>query len=160
IVSSSTSAALRAASWSSSMAPSTACSASLLHGAWRPANSRSGDETAGDADVIPGRFLPIGVPEQGGRMVRNDNRNAPKPVDLVAERTQRLLGVEQRLRGGAAHGENHLRLQHVDLAEQVRDTRCDLVVLRHAVLGGAALYNVADEHLLAPQLDRGQDFRE
>src|SRR2546421_7714234 len=50
----------KAASWSSSMAPSTACSASLLHGAWRPANSRSGEETAGDADVIPGRFLPMG----------------------------------------------------------------------------------------------------
>src|SRR2546430_3694231 len=76
------------------MAPSTACSASLLQGAWRPANSRSGEETAGDADVIPGRFLPIGVPEQGGRMVRNDNRDAPKPVDLVAERAQRLRSEE------------------------------------------------------------------
>src|SRR5438309_108054 len=83
------------------MAPSTACSASLLHGAWRPANSRSGEETAGDADVIPGRLLPIGVPEQGGRMVRNDNRDAPKPGELVTERAQRLLGVEQRLRRGA-----------------------------------------------------------
>src|SRR5256886_3438380 len=95
------------ASWSSSMAPSTACSASLLQGTWRPANSRSGEETAGDADVIPGRFLPMGVPEQGGRMVRNDNRDAPKPVDLVAERAQRLLGIEQRLRRGAARSEEH-----------------------------------------------------
>src|SRR2546422_10239934 len=102
------------------MAPSTACSASLLHGAWRPAKSRSVEETAGDADVIPGRLLPIGVPEQGGRMVRNDNRDAPEPVDLVAERAQRLFGVEQRLRRGAAHRENRARLDEVDLAEQVR----------------------------------------
>src|SRR5207302_8822760 len=98
------------------MAPSTACSASLLQGAWRPANSRSGEETAGDADVIPGRFLPIGVPEQGGRMVRNDNRYAPKPVDLVAERAQRLLGIEQRLRRCASHRQDYLRLQNVDLS--------------------------------------------
>src|SRR5712691_9648138 len=99
------------------MAPSTACSASLLHGAWRPANSRSDEETAGDTDVIPGRLLPVGVPEQGGRMVCNDNRDATEPVHLAAERAQRLLGVEQRLRRGAAHGENQPRLQEVDLAE-------------------------------------------
>src|SRR6266566_5045196 len=109
----------RRTSSSRSVAPSTACSASLLHGAWRPANSRSGEETAGDADVIPGRFLPIGVPEQGGRMVRNDNRDAPKPVELVTERAQRLFRVEQCLRRGAAHGEDHLRLEHIDLVEQV-----------------------------------------
>src|SRR5207237_4839384 len=137
--SSSTSAAFKAASWSSSMAPSTACSASLLHGAWRPANSRSGEETAGDADVIPGRLLPIGVPEQGGRMVRNDNRDAPKPVELVTERSQRLFRVEQRLRCGAAHGEDHLRLEHVDLVEQVGDTGRDHALLPHPGLAPAAL---------------------
>src|SRR2546427_5826003 len=38
--------------------------------------------------------------------------------------------------------------------------RSDLVVLRHAVLGRPALHHVADEHLLAPQLDRGQDLGE
>src|SRR5256885_11382049 len=42
------SAALRAASWSSSIAPRTACSASLLHGAWRPTNARSAVEEAAD----------------------------------------------------------------------------------------------------------------
>src|SRR5213594_1288200 len=115
------------------MAPSTACSASLLHGACRPANSageRSGDETAGDADVIPGRLLPMGVPEQGGRMVRNDNRNAPEPMDLVPQGTERLLGVEERLRRRPAHREDHPRLNELDLAKQVGDARRDLVVLR------------------------------
>src|SRR2546425_3938648 len=142
------------------MAPSTACSASLLHGAWRPAKSRSVEETAGDADVIPGRLLPIGVPEQGGRMVRNDNRDAPEPVDLVAERAQRLFGVEQRLRRGAAHRENRARLDEVDLAEQVRQAGRDLVVLRHAVFGWPALDHVADEHPFAGQVDRGEDRSE
>src|SRR6266705_3361314 len=100
----------------------TSSSASLRQGAWRPAHSggRSGDEAAGDADVIPGRLLPVGVPEQGGRMVRNDNRDTPEPVQLVAEGTQRLLRIEERLRRRPAHREDHLRLQELDLAEQVR----------------------------------------
>src|SRR6266516_2085207 len=101
------------------MAPSTACSASLLHGAWRPAKSRSVEETAGDADVIPGRLLPVGVPEQCGRMVRNDNGDAPEPMELVAEHTQRLFGVEQRLRRGAAHTENRVLLEKIRLPQQV-----------------------------------------
>src|SRR6266566_769600 len=142
------------------MAPSTACSASLLHGAWRPANSgdRSGDETAGDTDVIPGRFLPVGVPEQRGRMVRHDDRNTPEPMHVVPECTERLLRVEERLRRRAAHGENHLRLEELDLAEQVRHARRDLVVLGLAVFGRAAFHDVADEHALARQLDRGEDL--
>src|SRR2546425_3619246 len=129
MVSSSSSAALRAASWSSNMAPSTACSASLLHGVWRPANSggRSADETAGDADVIPGRFLPVRVAEQGCRVIRDDDGNTAEPVDLVPEGAQRLLRVEQCLRGGPAHREDHPRLHELDLAEQVRHAGRDLV---------------------------------
>src|ERR1041385_533497 len=144
------------------MAPSTACSASLLQGVWRPANSdvRSVDETAGDADVIPGRFLPVRVPEQGRRMVRNDNGNAPEPVDLVAERAQRLFGVEYGLRRRPAHREDHLRLHDLDLAEQIRHARRDLVELRQAVIGRPALYDVTDEHALARQVDRAEDLGE
>src|SRR6266576_5285193 len=98
IVSSSSSAALRAASWSSSMAPRTACSASLLHGAWRPAYSRSVEEAAGDTDVIPGRSLPVGVSQQGCRMIGNDEGSPAEPVHLVPQRPERLLRVEQGLR--------------------------------------------------------------
>src|SRR3989442_12703147 len=65
-----------------------------------------------------------------------------------------------RLRGGAAHGENHLRLHQVDLAEQVGHARRDLVVLRYAVLGRATPHHVADEDPLARQLDRAQDLAE
>src|SRR5690348_9461504 len=110
------------------MAPSTACSASLLHGVWRPANSgdRSGDETAGDTDVIPGRFLPVRVTEERCRMVRHDYRNAPEPVHVVSEGAERLLRVEERLRRGPTHGENHLRLDELDLAKQIRQARRDL----------------------------------
>src|SRR6266850_2596954 len=97
------------------MAPSTACSASLLHGVWRPVNSeeRSGDETAGDADVIPGRFLPVRVAEQGSRMIGHDQGNTTEPVHEVPQRSQRLFGIEQRLRGRAAHREDHAQYQTV-----------------------------------------------
>src|SRR5256886_160040 len=162
MVSSSSSAALRAASWSSSMAPSTACSASLRHGVWRPASSevRSADETAGDADVIPGRSLPVRVAKQGSRMIGHDQGNTAESVYQVPQGPQRLLGVEQGLRGRPAHREDHLRLHDLDLAEQVWHARRDLVELRQAVLGRPALDHVANEDPLARQIDRAEDLGE
>jgi len=79
-------------------------------------------------------------------------------MHLVTERAERLLGVEQRLRGGAAHRENHFRLHDLDLAIQERQACRDLVVLRQAVLGRPAFDHVADEHLLARQLDGFEDL--
>src|ERR1700688_2357203 len=145
MVSSRTSADLRAASWSSSIAPSTACSASLFHGAWRPAEGRSVEETAGDADVIPGWSLPVRVPEQGSWVIGNEDRDAAKPVDLVAERPERLLGVEQALRRGPAHREDERRVEQLDLAVQVRQAGGNLVIQRRTVLGRAAFDHVTDE---------------
>src|SRR5205807_7764745 len=162
MASSRTSAALSAASWSSSMAPSTACSASLLHGIWRPARSawRSVDETAGDADVIPGGLLPVGVAEQGGRMVRDDDRDPPQAMDLIAQRAERLLRVEERLRRRAAHRQDHGRLHQLDLTQQIREAGGDLVILGDAVLGWAAFDHVTNEYPLARQLDRREDLGE
>src|SRR3982074_2344073 len=130
------------------MAPSTACSASLLHGIWRPASSvwRSANETAGDADVIPGRLLPVGVAQQGGRMVGDDHRYPAHAVDLIAQRAQRLLRVEERLRRGAAHARDRGGRHKLDLAEQIRDAGGDLVVLGHAVLGRPAFDHVTNEY--------------
>src|SRR5439155_22687638 len=71
-----------------------------------------------------------------------------------------LLAVEETLRRGAPHRRRDLGLAELDLAEQVRRAGRDLVVLRQAVLGWAALHHVADEHPLAWQRDRGEDLRE
>src|ERR1700680_1782433 len=102
------------------MAPSTACSASLHQGAWRPAYSRSVEETAGDADVIPGRSLPFGVAEQGSRMVGNNNRDAAESGDVVAQGAAVLLRVQEGLRRRVAHGEDYRGLEDLDLPMQVR----------------------------------------
>src|SRR5437899_2901169 len=163
MVSSRISAAFSAASWSSSIALKTACSASLLQGVWRPAYSAErsvGEEASGDTDVIPGWSLPVGVTQQGRRVVGHHQRNPAEPVNVIAQRAERLLGIEQRLRRRPAHRQNHLRLDELDLAIEERQASRDLIVLRQPILGWPALHDVTDEDLIARQLDGAQDLRE
>src|SRR6185503_1733437 len=163
MVSSRNSAALRAASWSSSIAPRTACSASLLQGAWRPANSddRSAvEDTAGDADVIPGWSLPVGVTKQSGRVIRDDHRNPAEPVHQISHCAQRLLGVEHRLCRGPTHRENHRRLDQLDLPEQIGHARGDFIVLREPVLRRPALDHVTNEDPFPGEIYRLENLRE
>src|SRR5215211_2853210 len=103
MLSSTSSAARSAASWSSSIAPSTACSASWLQGAERPTYGSAIEKLSGDTDVIPGRLLPVRVAEQRRGMVRHDERNAVVRMHLAAEIPQALAHAEQRLGGGPAH---------------------------------------------------------
>src|SRR6266511_1883384 len=160
MLSSRISAALSAASWSSIIAPKTACSASLLQGVCRPAYGSVVEEAGGDTDVIPGWSLPGGVAQQRGRMVGHDHGDAAEAVHLIPERAYRLFGAEQALRRRPAHRQNDCRLDQLDLAVEVRQARRDFVVLRQAVLGRPAFHDVADEHLLARQLDGLEDLRE
>src|SRR5438874_4686046 len=159
IVSSRISAALSAASWSSIMAPRTACSASLLHGVCRPANSVV-EDASGDTDVIPGWSLPMRVTQQGRRVIGHHDRNAAEAMDLVAERSERLFGVEQRLCRCPTHRLNGLRFHELDLTIEKRQAGRDLVVLRQPILGGPALHDVADEHLVPRQFDRFENLGE
>src|ERR1041385_9332801 len=94
MVSSTSSAARRAASWSSNIAPRTACPASPSQGAWRPPKTSGVEELAGDTDVIPGGSLPVGVPQQGRGMVRGDQRDPGVAVHLTAELAERALALQ------------------------------------------------------------------
>ena len=67
---------------------------------------------------------------------------------------QRPAGEE--LRREVAERRDHLRLDQFDLAEEVRLARLDLVLLRVAVAGWAALEDVRDIDVLAPELDTGE----
>src|SRR3990172_2434371 len=145
------------------MAPSTACSASGLHGVWRSGDGASAlrvDELAGDTNVIPGRFLPVRVAQQRRRVVRDDQRDAAELMDAPAQGAQRLPGVEQPLRRRVPHRQDDLGADQVKLAVQVRDAGVDLVLLRLAVVGRPALDHVADEHSFPGKLDGRQDLRQ
>src|SRR5512134_3736457 len=125
--SSTSSAARSAASWSSSMAPRTACSASALQGAERPTYVSAVEKLSGDTDVIPGRLLPVRVAEQCRGMVRHDERDAVVRVHLAAQVPETLLHAEERLPGGASHRDDHLRANELELAMEIGDTSRDLI---------------------------------
>src|SRR5215210_6849810 len=116
MLSSTSSAARSAASWSSSMAPNTACSASWLQGAERPTYGSAVEKLSCDTDVIPGRLLPIRVAEQRRGMVRHDERDAVVRVHLVAKLSQTFSHTEQGFCGRAAKGEDHFRANDFQFA--------------------------------------------
>src|SRR6476660_6579747 len=127
MVSSTISPARSAASWSSSIAASTACPPSWLQGPARPTSVSAVETLSGDTDVIPGRLLPVRVAEQRRGMVRHDQRNAVVRVHLAPELSQTLAHAEHRFAGRPAHREDHLRRDEVELAVEIGDTGGDLI---------------------------------
>src|SRR5690348_5751633 len=120
MVSSTSSAARSAASWSSSIAPRTACSASPSQGACRPPKTSGVEELAGDTDVIPGGLLPVGVPQEGRGVIRGDDRDPRVAVDLAAELAEGLLGLQEGRDRRGARRKDHLRADQRDLTMQIR----------------------------------------
>src|SRR5689334_11649395 len=102
MLSSRCSAARMTASWSMSIADNTACSASSEYGGRR---SRYGSRASvgaieystGELDIFPGGALPGGVPQQGGRVVRHDQRHAVVLVNLTAQLSDGQFSVEESL---------------------------------------------------------------
>src|SRR5579871_4391035 len=92
------------ASWSMSMAESTACSASSEYGGRR---SRYGSRAAcwagtienstGELDIFPGGALPGWVPEKRSGVVRHDERHPVITVDLPPELIDRELRGKKSL---------------------------------------------------------------
>src|SRR5215210_1298089 len=107
MLSSTSSAARSAASWSSSMAPNTACSASWLQGAERPTYGSAVEKLSCDTDVIPGRLLPVRVAEQRRGMIRHDQRNTVVRVHLAPQLSQTLSHPQHRLGRRATQAEDH-----------------------------------------------------
>src|SRR5918992_3284616 len=114
--SSTSSAARSAASWSSSMAPSTACSASWLQGAERPEYVSVVEKLSCDTDVIPGRLLPVRVAQQRRGMIRHDQRNTVVRVHLAAQLSQTPSHAQHRLSRCAAQTQDHFGPNDFQLA--------------------------------------------
>src|SRR5687768_12925606 len=120
MVSSTCSPARRIASWSSSMAPSTACSASPVYGGRRSryGSTRGGgaiENSTGELDIFPGRPLPGLVAQQRCGVIRRDQRHTAIQVHLPAQLTDAELRAEERLRGEVPHREDHLRAHQLEL---------------------------------------------
>src|ERR1035437_226771 len=165
MVSSTSSTARTTASASSSIAPSTACSASSDQGGLRSRNgSRAAcgaiENSAGELDIFPSGALPRWIAEQRGGVVGDDQRHPVIAVYLTAQFTDRLRGLQESLRRERAEGKDHSGLEQLQLAQQVRAAGLDLVRRRIPVAGRAVLEDVADEDVFPREIDGGEDLRE
>src|SRR2546430_2727323 len=106
------------ASWSSNMAPMTACSASSEYGGRRSlygSTRRLGaiEYSTGELDIFPGGTLPGGVPQERGRMIGRDERDTAVAVHLTSQLRDAELRAEERLCREVAQRQDHLGLQQL-----------------------------------------------
>src|SRR5438067_2101829 len=151
------------ASWSSSIAPMTACSASSENGGRRSlygSTRRLGaiEYSTGELDIFPGGTLPGRVPQERGGMIRRDERDPVVAMHLASQLRDPELRAEERLRCEVAHRENHFRPKELELPHEIRRTRFDLVLFRVAIPRRAVLQDVADEYVLAAQANGREDL--
>ena len=88
-------------------------------------------------------------PQQIRRVVGHDQRHPGVPVHAAAQAGDARVGVEQRLRGEAPHRDDQLRLDQLDLLQQVRRALRHFVGLGIAVARRPALEHVGDVDVLA-----------
>src|SRR5215213_4629521 len=166
MVSSTTSMARMTASWSMSIAASTACSASSEYGGRRspygsrPSGGGAIEYSTGKLDIFPGGALPGGIAKQSGGMIGHDQRHPIVTVHLTAQLANRELRLEKSLGRKGAQRQYHLGPDELDLPYQIRRAGDHLVGHRIAVPGWAMLEDVGDEHVFTLEVDRGEDLVE
>src|SRR5689334_6546809 len=147
------SAARMIASPSMSMAASTACSASSEYGGRRSLyGSRpcgAIENSTGELDIFPGWALPRRIAQQRGGVIRDDQRNAVILVHRAAQFTDRELGLEQRLCGERPERHDDLRANDLELSDQIRAARFDLLRHRVAIAWWSMLEHVANEDVFS-----------
>src|SRR5262245_52920102 len=110
----------------------------------------------GELEIFPGHALVLltRVAQQECRMEGRNQHGAAVWMEAPAQLADRLLRLEQRLRGHAAEREHHLRLQDGELRGQERRARGQLVGLGVAIAGRPTKDCIRDVHLVARELDR------
>src|SRR5688572_25506214 len=150
------------ASASMSMAAMTACSASSEYGGRRLRYGSgpwaSVEDSTSELDIFPGWPLPRGIPEEGGGVVGDDQRDAMIAMDGPAKLADRELGVQQRLRGEGAERDDDLRADQLELLDEVRAAGDHFLRQRIAVARRPVLEDVADEYILTPQANGGKNL--
>jgi hypothetical protein len=86
-------------------------------------------------------------------MVRHDQRRAVVRVHLAPQLPQSFPRAQQRLTGGSAEREDHLRSDELQLAVEIRNAGGDLIGQGLPVLGGPAFDDVGDVHRIAGNIN-------
>src|SRR6185312_4937750 len=162
MVSSTCSVARRIASWSMSMAPNTAVSASSEYGGrrspWRSLSDAI-EESTSELDIFPGWSLPSGIAEERGRVIGDDDGNPVVAVDRAAQLADRELRLEQGLRGERTECNDDRGSDDLQLTNQIRTARIHFGGERIAIAGWPMFEHVDDEDLVPAQLNRLQNLR-
>src|SRR5579862_7938947 len=110
------------------------------------------------ANVIPRRPLPRRVAKESSRMIRHDQWDTVIPVYLSAQLSDRERRLQQRLCRERAESNDHARADQLDLPNEIRLTRRDLLWARVPVRRRSMLEHIADKDVFARQADGGQDL--
>src|SRR6185369_15344910 len=93
-------------------------------------------------------------------MIGDDERNSVILVDSTTKLSDRSFCVEKSLGSEASECNDYFRLDQLELPHEVRAAGADFVGKRIAVPRGTVLQDVADEHVLALELDGGKNLGE
>src|SRR5690349_11607576 len=91
-------------------------------------------------------------------MVRHDQWHAVVAMRLPSQLADRELRLEKSLGREGAQRQYDLRSDELDLTNQVRRARNDLVGQRIAVTRRTMLEDIRNEHVLTPEVDRSEDL--
>src|SRR5271170_74118 len=109
----------------------------------------------GELQVFPGLFLLGGVAEQVGRVIRHDELRAACLVQASAQAGEGRFASKKVGCSRRAQGDNYLRADDFDLAEEELRAGVGLLRLGDAVLRRTALDDVGDVDLSAFQAHGG-----
>src|SRR5881397_3059572 len=115
--------------------------------------------TTGELEIVPGHALVLvaGVAQEKGGMERGHEHDIPVEIRPAAQLGDAVPGAEEGLGGKVAQGEDHRRLESVELCEQEGIAGGYLVGLRIAVSLRMALHDIADVAVaIAIELHRGE----
>src|SRR5436190_1338734 len=124
------------------------------------ATDRGTKQRPGSLQVFPGVALAVGTAQQERRVEGRNQLGAAEIEDAAAQARDRVVAPEQRLRGERAERHDHARADGVDLLEEERLARRDLVRLGIAVPRRAAFDHVGDVDLIALEIDRQDHLRQ
>ena len=116
------------------------------------------EERAHLLHVLPDIPLALGAAQQKCRMEGRDERRAAVVEGAAAQPRDRILRLQQRLRGECSQGDDDLWLNAVDLLKEERLAGLDLVGLGIAVLRRPAFDDVRDIDVVAAESDGLDDL--